>query len=727
MCNDKRLKKLINCHSSLQCLFVCMYMCLVYVCYVCCFIFVDYYFFSGAEQLYEEAMKKGSVQMSIIKCLDLGIAGVGKTHLKRLLLSEKTDKPNFRVSTGLADNPVQAFVGSVESIVAGVDENDTGRWEVMDDEKLLEVLVKGCQLEPALPTIPIETLVTPHSAHHEPYEAPERAAFKPDDNPSSPFINPSQRLSKRAKLHANDSVDSLVIDFFRKIKDSKMKNVKLTLVQFIDSGGQPQFLELLPAFIQNVSMILFVVNLSEHLDHCPYIYFYKEGQPVGKPYKSPSSHKQVLEQCIRAASARDVHPLVFVVGTHRDMVDEHSAAEMREDRNKMVREVLNSEYLINCDGKKIIWEVNGKTPNSDDQKVANKLRKAIVAKCSRDSTSDIPIKWFVLQMKIQMSARLTQGILGFRQCLKLAESLGMDEQDLEASLLHLVKYNLFLWYHKIPALRDVVFSDPQAILKIVTDLVLCKYELAGGDVPQSSLSSEGVEDVWCTRFRDHAVVSHEFLCHNRFRCHFVDDVFTAEHFAKLKCHLFIMVSSEKVGEYLMPALLDVYSGVTTSTLVEPLIVCVGNKRAPYGIFICLVAFLQEKDCSLVEKQNLPVCLYRNRVSFKLRKYPAKFTIVDSMAYIEVHLDEGNSDEVCLTIRNLIHEGIKKCADILHYSGWKDLKDGFICSNGSCRQAAIPYEKDTSKAGCDHCSKNMTLTKRHTVWLPKEDAHGMYSI
>ena len=82
-------------------------------------------------QLYEEAKKQGSVQMSIIKCLDLGLVGVGKTHLKWLLLSENTDKPNVRVSTGLADNPVQAFVGSVESIIAGVDENDTGRWEVI--------------------------------------------------------------------------------------------------------------------------------------------------------------------------------------------------------------------------------------------------------------------------------------------------------------------------------------------------------------------------------------------------------------------------------------------------------------------------------------------------------------------------------------------------------------------------------------------------------------------
>ena len=95
----------------------------------------DYFFtlskHTVAKRLYEEAMKQGSVRMSIIKCLVLGIAGVGKTHLKRLLLSEGTDGTTARVSTGLADNPVQAFVGSISSILAGVVEEDNGKWEVM--------------------------------------------------------------------------------------------------------------------------------------------------------------------------------------------------------------------------------------------------------------------------------------------------------------------------------------------------------------------------------------------------------------------------------------------------------------------------------------------------------------------------------------------------------------------------------------------------------------------
>ena len=121
---------------------------------------------------------------------------------------------------------------------------------------------------------------------------------------------------------------------------------------------------------------------------------------------------------------------------------------------------------------------------------------------------------------------------------------------------------------------------------------------------------------------------------------------------------------------------------------------------------------------------MPACLYRNYVSFVHKKFPAKFTIIDSVAYIEVHLDEGDCTKACPRIRRLIHEGIKKCAEVLHYSGGKDLKDGFICSKESCKGVARLYEDDISNALCATCLSIMTLNNRHTVWLPKENTQGM---
>ena len=668
--------------------------------------------------------------MSIIKCLVLGIAGVGKTHLKRLLLSEKADGKTGRVSTGLADNPVQAFVGSINSFLAGVDEKDSGNWEVLDEAKLMQVLANACNVDHSTPpSIPIAAIIPSHpAAHKEPSRSAEDAVSMSEINVQSL----SSTMHNEVPLDPPPMEDngspaankvSLFIDAFKNAIDrKKVPNLKVTLVSFIDSGGQPQFLDLLPAFVQDVSTVLFAVNLSENLNHCPEICFYgQDSQLVGKPYISPSSHKQVFDQCVRAALTRDVHPYVFVVGTHRD--EEQKCSEKRKDKDKIIRKMPKPEILISKNGHETIWEVNSKAPEPKDEHVANSLKKAIVAHCKSKVQSPLPIKWFGLEMQIQVSAK--HGVLSLSMCQSLAQEFDIDEQGMEAALLHMVKYNLFLWYHDIPALREVVFSDPQVILRIITDLVQCKHELAGDDVPQL-LSGEGVKNDWCVKFRDHAIVSHDFLSLKHFKKHFVDGVFTIEHFTNLMCKRFIMVPLNGIGDFLMPALLDPLSPdkmCMEQEPVEPLLLCL-EECVPQGIFSSLVAFVQQNECTLVENENVPVCLYKNCVSFVHDNVPVKFTIIDSVAYIEVHLNNDYT-KACLRIRKLIHEGIKKCAQVLNYTiGQKGLRDGFICFNKSCKGIAIPFKEDTNTAKCTGCPDIKALTTRHTVWFAEEGTQGM---
>ena len=93
-------------------------------------------------------MTKGYVETSVTKCLILGAAGVGKTHLKHLLL--KKDPPKQRVSTGLADNPVRA----ISFTLAGVGGQEEDDWFVVeDDQALMRVIggtIKGVSMAPSL-------------------------------------------------------------------------------------------------------------------------------------------------------------------------------------------------------------------------------------------------------------------------------------------------------------------------------------------------------------------------------------------------------------------------------------------------------------------------------------------------------------------------------------------------------------------------------------------------
>ena len=69
--------------------------------------------------------------------------------------------------------------------------------------------------------------------------------------------------------HTSSSKQEL-IQLVEKSKSSK-HFLELQWIHFIDSGGQPQFHEVLPAFIRNTTVTIFVMKLSESLDEHPMI------------------------------------------------------------------------------------------------------------------------------------------------------------------------------------------------------------------------------------------------------------------------------------------------------------------------------------------------------------------------------------------------------------------------------------------------------------------------
>ena len=68
-----------------------------------------YYLFLESKRLLEEALKEGYIEAQLSKCLMEGLAGAGKSSLKRLLLGMAP--AILRVSTGCLERPIQAVSG----------------------------------------------------------------------------------------------------------------------------------------------------------------------------------------------------------------------------------------------------------------------------------------------------------------------------------------------------------------------------------------------------------------------------------------------------------------------------------------------------------------------------------------------------------------------------------------------------------------------------------------
>ena len=166
----------------------------------------------------------------------------------------------------------------------------------------------------------------------------------------------------------------------------------------IDSGGQPEFLELIPIFMKDLSVCIFVIKLSDELSSKPVVKWCSEGEEVWL-YKSDKTHKQITHFYIQAMHcSQKASPKTLVLGTHKD--EEGKCAETREEKNRKLADVLlplcgDKVILAGVEGE-IIFGVNAMSREEEDEEVADLIRQSITDE-SPSVPAEIPQQWYALE------------------------------------------------------------------------------------------------------------------------------------------------------------------------------------------------------------------------------------------------------------------------------------------------------------------------------------------
>ena len=155
----------------------------------------------------------------------------------------------------------------------------------------------------------------------------------------------------------------LITRFHKPDEDVKVLNGQI-VGEMGDCGGQPQFLEILPKFIDNLSLGLLVIDLSQRFDDYPMNYYYnKEGKSVGEGVRSTLTNEQIIRLCLRmiiSKSQEDRRVKVIFVGTHRD--EEYKCTETREEKNHKLKDMVKSlnleENVIYRNEDELIYAIN---------------------------------------------------------------------------------------------------------------------------------------------------------------------------------------------------------------------------------------------------------------------------------------------------------------------------------------------------------------------------------
>ena len=659
------------------------------------------------KQILDEALEKGYILCNLIKVLTLGAAGSGKTSTKYRLLRE--EPPVERSSTALAE-------ASIRAISRALFGKDLTGWIRISPEKFMEMLadalIAGVPMEEQLEalragveqlkkTLSEENLskesVRKENGHRK--KGHKEKLCKKDPPTASASSQPSPSSEQILRLVERSS--------------GSKKFFEIQWINFIDSGGQPQFHELLPAFIRNTTVTMFVLKLSERLDQQPMIEYYEEGKRCGDALPCRLRNDQILQRCIQMIhshpSSEGYLSQMLFVATHRDL--EAECSENRADKNRklleMFRPHFHDQLVYYHPFDELIFPINAKAPTDEDLKVASMICEQISRFASKPYK--IPVGWFLLEQDIRMLAE--KGVISLQRCHDIAKKLKINADDLVPALNYLDELNILLYYPSL--LPGVIFAEPQALLNKLTELVAYSYKLRCGQI------NEPLTGEW-KRFQDEGVVTFQMLQNERFSSHYIPGLFTPTHLVELFKGLLIFAPLT-ASEYFMPTLLAVIPAESISrpsSSIAPLLVHFPSKCAQNGVFCALVVHLLTVcKWELQTKDGNLACVSRNCIQFKLPRKPAIITVIDSFSFFEVHLNT-RSRLIPSQVRKAVFDALENAYSKFKYNN-STPEEGFFCECGSSSpHAATRYiEEEECYLVCTETSNDCgTLREEHDVWF-----------
>ena len=667
-----------------------------------------------ARQILEAALQDGSLPLGYLKAIAVGVARSGKTLSKNHVFKIKMDlDPNCSISTGVCEAPLLAIrqlTCELIKALPSLEGFDLLKYEDIN-QVLADVVRKGTHRGRVGKVV--EEMV-------------QAAGEGSSSSDRSEGVAASSVATASGDSAASTAVVSAVVAKAKKYNRGDPL-YKLQLILFRDSGGQPQFHEVVAAFSHNVSLVLVFIKLNEHLDAlCTNAFTDEEGKWFTEHCPSLLTNEQMVAQfvhtmmCKPVAGSEGVHTRFMVVGTHRDLMHEckETLAEKNERLASLLLPALEENLIMN--GDDIIFAVNAKNPDENDKKCFDLIREK-VADLSQALDVDTPIAFLMLLNDMNKYAEeQRKKVVSMEECQAIAGRLKMERQSLEAALIFF--NNMSVWMYMPSVLPGLVFVDPQMALDSVNQIVQYSYRVGGGAIKGLDASEY--------RLWKEGVVSSEMLKGKEFRGCFVKGLFEADDALKLLKNLYIVARLNE-REFIMPAILQTVAEKVmeqyvpaSSEHVAPLFLHFHMSRIAKGVFCSTHTCMRSKygwtTCYTVKKgKKVPTCLFRNAVRLQHPEESVKLTFLHKLKHFEVHLDAAEADlpSICPEIRDMFVDAVDGAADAFRFKNSR-ASVAFQCPCGlGDMHTATPNEahsklicsltEDISRGG---------LTAAQRVWL-----------
>jgi len=683
----------------------------------------------------EQVMRKyGKTDQTIVHCMFVGPPGVGKSSLLKRLLRMKLDPT--RTSTPLAEKSVRVDI--MRDVSLSVAQMSSFDWQVIEDPMTQASGLLGhlsTQLEDQF-SEQTEQVLKPQESSPNPTlttspEA-EKSSSSAEEQGHTTSKSPDPETSKLSKT----------IEFFRRVL--KEKGVCIVHVEnpctlyLTDSGGQPEFQELLPALVAGPCIFIVVFPLHKDLNTEYEVEYERPNENKHiRQYKSSLTIKEDIMRSLASITStkykniygKEVRPRILFVATFKDKVLQEEACQktLKEVQDFVMKtDAYRHGMIVDASDAQMVFTINNvsdEEAETDAQQIRDAFQK--ITGCFKVST---PSPWLIFSILVQhvygkdmQHKHEKHSVIRYNECFKLAQECGIKSSDaFEAALQFLHKQTGVLYYYEKPLeLSQIVIRDPQYLLSKVNQLV------------ERTFNFEQTQCAKCTEDFNRGIfkrLDYEMLTEDS-----SNSLLTSSMFLKLLEHLNVVVPLGDGEKYFMPCAITHIHEVNSShskesAIVPPLLITFKSGYCPKGLFGALVACIANKQVSNCMISLEESKIHRDQICFKLGQHTLLLRSNPAYVYIEVTPYSTNNSlsaelcTLCNSVRTFLEGNITKACKTLHYSDSAKYSLSFVCQC-SQKEGLHPAE---SRKGTDEkyffwCkrSEECAFAKPECyIWLPE---------
>ena len=407
------------------------------------------------EQKYRQALQRARAKCSYGRIMFLGAAAVGKTSLRHGLLNQRLPRK--------ADSTILAETRPVKCTWAMTGHPSGHQWsEVTEDDEIAEEaqMVKNATPEFLL----MDSSTRMHS----------------DSEPIMSQVNYTAQLTE-VEEHKEK-----VLDRATAAKQSQSNNQEV-LLHLWDCGGQPVFLDVLPAFLSSRAMFLLVFNASIGLEAPFRVFAFDDGQRYDQGMSVITTlslfHKWMAMIHARFGVTNDkagfggaqqqgrlpCYPRIFLVGTHADQIASGAPRKMKKTQKKKLVAKMLEVFHGSIKGKQYgdmvlgAVVVNNTTAGTGPQTDAGfkEIQEKVYSFVHDKLTIETPVSWIHFRKVLQLHIKKWKKVISLDEVYSIAAKCHVPHDEVPSALLFYHELGVFLFYPVVEGLKSVVFLEPQ--------------------------------------------------------------------------------------------------------------------------------------------------------------------------------------------------------------------------------------------------------------------------